>query len=186
MLALPAPAFGTVFHVTNRDDTEDGSLRKALADAAASNDPSDEIVFDKGGIGVITVHKPALALAEDDKLVGPDPVAGKPRVQLDAFDAGVQPGLSLAEGSQVFNVAVTGFGGSGIVIEATGDVLGSWVGVGLDGRCDGNDIGIEVQGDSAHIGNDVRSGNRIGCNLLGVDGAGTAEDVQLKGNTITG
>src|SRR3954454_7929458 len=119
-LAFPAPALARVIVVTNLNDRDDGSLRQAITDAAA-NDQADAITFDAGGQGVIKVLGTALPdLGHDDEIVGPDRVAGKPLVQVDGREWGIQTGLALNAGSAVRNIAVTGFSGSGIVVKDAG------------------------------------------------------------------
>src|SRR6185503_9784137 len=53
LVALPAGAVDTTFHVTNTDDAGDGSLRKAIADAAA-NSGTDTVQVDVSGTITLT------------------------------------------------------------------------------------------------------------------------------------
>ena len=53
LVALPAGAADTTFHVTNTNDAGDGSLRKAIADAAA-NPGNDTVQVDVSGTITLT------------------------------------------------------------------------------------------------------------------------------------
>jgi hypothetical protein len=66
----PGTAFGATFTVTNTDDTGAGSLRQAITDANA-NDDVDDIVFESGVTGTITLTSGNLAINESVNIVGP-------------------------------------------------------------------------------------------------------------------
>ena len=58
-----AQADAAIFHVTNTNDSGDGSLRKAIEDANATTD-TDTIVFDAGATGSIVLTSGQLAITE--------------------------------------------------------------------------------------------------------------------------
>jgi hypothetical protein len=73
-LAAAAPAQGAVFTVSNLSDAGAGSLRQAILDANAdTNDPSDQIVFQAGLSGTITLASGQLYLYTSMEIQGPGP-----------------------------------------------------------------------------------------------------------------
>ena len=189
--ALPAPARGELFWVTNTNDSGAGSLRQAILDANAApgNDFPDLIFFDIPGDGIHTITP----LTELPPLTGPTDLAGTtqpgyfstPLIEIADFD-GV--GLRLTGGgSLVEGLCVRGFT-VGIQIESDGNAIEAcYIGTDATGEvAAGNGTGILIQAgaDANTIGGHNRSQqNLISGNGIGIDLVDNADNV-IQGNHI--
>lgn len=194
--ALAEP--GLTFTVTSLADDGAGSLREALA-LAAAHPGLDRIVFDLAGPLQDGAHTVALrsalpAIADPvqiDASTEPDARAlGRPVVVLAGDEAGRgADGLVFADGSDgstVRGLAIGGFEGRGLVLGPGADgVTVEGVRMGTDAAglvAHGNRVaGLAIEGSAGHrIAGSLIAGNGVG---VAVAGAGVA-DVRLTGNLI--
>jgi hypothetical protein len=185
-LVVPASAPAATFVVSNVNDGGDGSLRKAIKDAAASGE-ADRITFAAGGKGVIKITSSLPQIGDDDDVIGPQFTQGRPLVEIDASAIGRESALVMANSGTLENVAMTGADGTALFLNGQGNSLfNNFVGVGLDGACDGNSTGVHVEGLINFVGGAAsNTGNLIRCNGTGVV-VQTAAQVSLTRNTIVG
>jgi hypothetical protein len=186
------------FTVTDTSDSasDTGSLRYAITQNNLNGPGPNTIDFKIAGTGVQTIT-PATALPAATVPVTIDGTtqpgySGKPLIVLDGTSAGSSTnGLDLsAANSKISGLAVDSFGGDGIVLAGSGDVLtGCFVGVDATGSVaagnggfyaiDCTAGGITIGGTAAGAGN-VISGNSG--NGIQFQGSGTGDVVQ--GNYI--
>lgn len=177
----------TPYHVSTNADDGAGSLREAIREV--NQGLFNGIVFDSGM--TISPATSLPAITSPVTILGQTDSSGHPLVRLDGIPAGPGAvGLELnAAGSVVQGLSITGFKGSGIVIDAAGSdtIQGNWIGLDLGGNIIGNGTGISVLGGNNTIGGTATgAGNVIsGNDKDGVDFAsGSAAGNVLAGNWI--
>jgi hypothetical protein len=182
------------FTVTNTVDAGTGSFRQAILDANA-NSGFDTIKFAIPGSGVHTISPlSALPTITDPVAIDGTTQTGyssQPLIQLDGTSAGSGvTGLWItAGGSTVKALAISHFGGSGIVLQSKGTNTLSKDYIGTDATgsvAEGNvGAGIEIFGGSSgnHLTQNVVSGN--GLNNNGAAGV-YISDTGTNSNVLTG
>ena len=129
--------------MTTTADAGAGSLRQAITDAQAAG--PDDIVFDAGGRGTITVGPLQLpALSTGTAVTGTRGEDGVPDVELHCTDPSVGTGLQPGAGQT--GVAVTGVSitncTNGVFVPAGGGLTlrGSWIGRSRAGTTNSNTV----------------------------------------------
>ncbi len=192
------------FTVTDTGDniSDTGSLRYAITQSNLTGPGPNTIDFKIPGTGVETIT-PASALPTATVPVTIEGTtqpgySGKPLIVLDGTSAGSGTnGLDLsAANSAIVGLAVDNFGGDGIVLAGSGDVItGCFVGVDATGKVaagNGGSYAILCAADSITIGGTAAgAGNVISGNSgegLVFQGDGTGDVVQgnLIGTDVTG
>ncbi len=203
------------FTVTTTNDSGPGSLRQALLDANANAGATDIIVFSIPGPAPHTIAPLSALPVIAEAVVIDAPAAGDcdgnpPTIEIDgaAAGAGVSGLVVTSGGATIRGLAITGFGGNGILLQTGGNntIECNYMGLRPDGttadRNDGNGIHIidsptnTIGGTtvavrnvvSANGGEGIRidgapaTGNVVRGNYVGTDAAGVAD----LGNALSG
>lgn len=151
VFAAAAAAQGSVFHVTNLDDSGTGSFRWAV-DQANHSGGADQIVFDVAG----TIHSTSPIMTTEQVFIDADGA-----VTLAA--AGASPAALILNGlvARVRGLAVSNTGGAGIIL--TGDA--DWVETCHVGPASGD--GIRIEGTNESVTNSIVTGAQNGISLAG-------------------
>ena len=206
--SMPAAAVGTVYTVSNTNDSGAGSLRQAILDANA-HAGADTIVFNIPGTGVHTIV-PGSALPTITDAVILDTTTddsfaangNKPAILLDANNQFSGDGLVLsatADGSTIRGLVIRDFGQStshdGIEIQSgsngntiADNYIGRLTPTGLDaGSTEVNTgHGIRILGANNVIDRNVISGNKAGVFIAGSGATGNVVTRNLIGTNPAG
>jgi hypothetical protein len=183
----------TTYTVINTNDSGGGSLRHAINLSNADTARANVITFDIGGTGIQTISLLSALppITQAVTIEGPTGTAGVSQVRLDGSGAGTTAaGLAVqADNTTIEGLSIGGFGGDGIDVSGTGDVIaGNQVGIPrmLSGTGNGG-WGVAIAGSndqvvvsSAGFGNFIR-GNSSGGVLIA--GSGATGNV-VQGNNI--
>ena len=192
------------FTVTDTGDnvSDTGSLRYAITQSNLTGPGPNTIDFKISGTGVQTIT-PASALPTATVPVTIDGTtqpgySGKPLIVLDGTSAGSDTnGLDLsAANSAIKGLAVDNFGGEGMVLGGSGDVItGCFVGVDATGKVAAGNGGyyailctadsITIGGTAAGAGNVISGNSGEGLVFQG-DGTGDVVQGNLIGTDVTG
>jgi len=185
----PAGASASTIHVTTTADSGAGSLRQAITDAQTAG--PDDIVFDAGGTGTITIGPAQLPMLPTGTTVTAPRTDGVPDVELHCAAPSVGTGLQAGPGQT--DVVVTGVSitncTNGIFVLAGGGLTlrGSWIGRSRTGTTAGNTANgvAAIAGARLVVGGpSAGGGNLIVGNAWGVAAAGPAAGAVVRGNTI--
>jgi titin len=179
----------STFTVVKMADSGSGSLRQAITDANASNDPSNTIVFAIPGPGVhtITPLSPLPTITNSVTIDGTSQpgYSGTPLIELDGTSAGANAtGLVLdASNCTVRGLVINSFSRFGIDLHTSSNVIqGNYVGVDTTGntlRADGAGVVVQAAGNTIG-GTSAGAGNVIGDGL----DPSYADATLIQGNTI--
>jgi titin len=188
---FPAGASAATIHVTTTADSGAGSLREAIIAAQAAG--PDDIVFDAGGQGTITIGPTQLPVLTTDTTVTGTRTNGVPDVELHCADPSVGTGLQAFTGHT--GVVITGLSithctnGVFVLANAGLTVRGSWIGRSRTGSTDANTSNGVGALPGAHVvvgGPSSGDGNLVIGSLGGIGLDHPAPGALIRGNTITG
>ncbi len=194
---LTASLSGSVFRVTNADDSGPGSFREAIL-YSNQHRGFDRIYFSLPGLGVKTIRPlTALPVVKDPVLIDgatDSSYVARPRVVLDgSLLTSAANGLLIMTSNCVIRaLCICGFPGDGIRVEGGGNnvLIGNFIGTDANGSTDyGNRFGGITIFDSANNrigGKEVATRNLVsGSNLAGILIQGHfSTDNRIEGNYI--
>jgi parallel beta-helix repeat protein len=188
----PSGASAATIHVTTTAASGPGSLRQAILDAQPAG--PDEIVFDAGGRGTITLGPmQQLPMLSTGTTVTATRTDGVPDVELHCTDPSVGTGLQAGAGQTgvvITGVSITNCTNGVFVLPGGGLTLrGSWIGRSRTGTTAGNTLnGVAAIGGASIVvgGPSAEDGNVIVGSAAGVIATDPAAGAVVRGNSISG